>query len=488
MKPSRLWIGTYKNLRDCEVPLTSPSLLQAIIGGNGSGKSNLIEVLLQILIGAYFRECPPFDFVFEYHVQGRDIRLEGRTGTLHVSVDGQPIPIGRFADRLRDGPGQVYYPELTLAYYSGDCLRVRSLLKRYQRAFEVLTRQPGADALRPMFVEASTEQARGVLLALIAHAQRDLLDRVGVRGAVDIAITIKSPRGFDPQKHEPKLWNTEGAVRRIISALDDTASSSRSERRVSQSSQEANAPLASSEERTYLFQSDQVGESRSLAALASRLGRVGDNLYLALGYLQHRGMLKDIRYRVIGGTPRSTFEFGDLSEGEKQLIAVVGSLKLAAQPHSFVLLDEPDTHLNPAWSWEYTELLTQSLGEVAAGRSTIVLATHDPVMISGLLADQVLVAHPPADGPPRFRRPRRDPRGQGVANLLSSPEFFGLPSSLDKQTQQLLDERLGLVMKDELTAEDRLRLAELNASLEMVQPGVSERDPHYAAFLRERLT
>lgn len=79
----------------------------------------------------------------------------------------------------------------------------------------------------------------------------------------------------------------------------------------------------------------------------------------------------------------------------------------------------------------------------------------------------------------------RAPRGQGVANILCSSEFFGLPSSLDKETQKLLDERIVLSIKRELTTEDKARLKRLNELLNIL-PGVTERDPEYVAFLRQR--
>lgn len=62
MKLERLWIKDYKNLRNCEVGFPQPHLLNAVIGGNGSGKSNIVEAILHILIGVYFNKPPPFDF------------------------------------------------------------------------------------------------------------------------------------------------------------------------------------------------------------------------------------------------------------------------------------------------------------------------------------------------------------------------------------------------------------------------------------------
>jgi hypothetical protein len=108
-------------------------------------------------------------------------------------------------------------------------------------------------------------------------------------------------------------------------------------------------------------------------------------------------------------------------------------------------------------------------------------------MISGLARDQVLLAHSPSDGASTFTRPIRNPRGQGVANLLCSEEFFGLRSSLDKETQKLLEERLQIMIKPDLTNAEQRRLKELNQQLEItLAPGISERDPDYVGYLRQK--
>jgi hypothetical protein len=49
--------------------------------------------------------------------------------------------------------------------------------------------------------------------------------------------------------------------------------------------------------------------------------------------------------------PPLLFPFDQLSEGEKQLLAVVGAIRLTTGNENLVLLDEPDTHVNPHWSW-----------------------------------------------------------------------------------------------------------------------------------------
>ena len=73
-----------------------------------------------------------------------------------------------------------------------------------------------------------------------------------------------------------------------------------------------------------------------------------------------------------------------------------------------------------------------------------------------------------------------------MANVLTS-EYFGLPSSLDKNTQDLLDERLTLAFKPQpLTDEERERLKFINQRLDELGLSISFRDPEYADFERER--
>lgn len=485
MKLERLWIKDYKNLRNCAVEFPKPHLLNAVIGSNGSGKSNIVEAILHILIGVYFNKPPPFDFRFEFEAQNRRIDLRGQSRRLSVAVDGEAKPPRFFAERLRDGAAQVYYPELTLAYYSGECQRVNQLISKYRRHFERLTREPESDRYRPLFVQTTNAQAQVILLALYAHRHMGLLDRLGVKRVVDVVLVLRSPSGFDPVRHEPKLWNTVGAVRRVIAAIDETASSQESRRIDRRPAQGARKDLDYTELRTYRFEAGSEG-GRGLVSLAERLARGGDNLYLALEHLRARGIFTSVSYRLVGRANHEPFDFDQLSEGEKQLLAVVGALQLINRPDNLVLLDEPDTHLNPQWSWDYPSMLTDAFDSDQRSRSTVLIATHTPIMISGMTRDQVLLARQPSDEGPAFARPRRHPRGQGIANLLCSSEYFGLPSSLDKETQRLMDERLAISVKEVLTDGDRARLKALNAQLEILSPGISERDPEYVEFLRHR--
>lgn len=487
MRLRRVQVDGYKNIRLCDVDFTKSPMINAVIGSNGSGKSNLIEAIIQILIGCYFEKAPRFEFRLEFEAQKRMIVLQREGDRASVTVDGERMPLEHFARRLRDGPAQVFYPELTLVYYSGECQRVQQLVFRYRRHFQKLIRNIGTDRFRPLFVQSSNEQSEVILLALFAHGHRTLLEYLALDAIVDVSIVLRSPEGFDPELHEPKLWNTQGGIRRIVAALDET-SSSQDSRRSSESVVETPASKESRktkrfyEDRTYHFAD---GSRTGIHVLARRLDADGDNLYLALESLRARGILRSVSFGLRGRDTSEVFPFSQLSEGEKQLLAVVGAVRLTNQQDNLVLLDEPDTHLNPQWSWDFSGMLTEVFKADQRPRSTVLMATHDPVMISGMVREQILLAHTPTQNRPLFSRPHRNPRGQGVANILCSSEFFGLPSSLDKETQKVLDERLAISIKPQLTAHDKERLQLLNKQLEIL-PGVSERDKEYVAFLRQR--
>jgi energy-coupling factor transporter ATP-binding protein EcfA2 len=480
MKLKHLWIDNY-----CSINFATSDLLTAIIGLNGSGKSNLIEAILHILIGVYFKKAPPFDFNFQFESQQRHVTLQGQGQKLSVEVDGIPISIEYFTQRLRDGPSQVYYPELTFVYYSGDCNRVRRLVKRYQTHFHKLTRDPESHHFRPLFVESSNQQAQIILLALFAHNHQDFLKNLSVQSVVNVSLVLRSPDQFNPERDEPKLWGTKGLVGLAIAAIDATGEIQSDYRTEKKRPADVIESLSYTETRTYFFSDDKSG-GKSIHDLAARLAKDNDNLYLVLENLRARGILQSVEFKLIGRDGLDLIEFDHLSEGEKQLIAVVGAIHLTNQSDNLVLLDEPDTHLNPRWSWEYPQMLEEAFTDNQRQRSSVLMTTHDPVMISGLLKEQVLIAQSPIDGKSIFANPRRNPRGQGVANILCSSEFFGLPSSLDKETQKLLDERLKISIKPKLSPADKARLRELSQLLEIITPGVSERDPQYVAFLRQK--
>ena len=91
--------------------------------------------------------------------------------------------------------------------------------------------------------------------------------------------------------------------------------------------------------------------------------------------------------------------YKNLSDGEHQFNEVIGTMMLLEQPGSLLLLDEPDTHFNPMWR----AMLVQLLNEVGAtGRNAkkaitsvvdqeVIITTHSPFAISDSYKEDVYV-------------------------------------------------------------------------------------------------
>jgi ABC-type multidrug transport system ATPase subunit len=171
-----------------------------------------------------------------------------------------------------------------------------------------------------------------------------------------------------------------------------------------------------------------------------------------------------------------------LSEGEQQLLMVLGLLRFTKEDESLFLLDEPDTHLNPAWSLKYLDLVSAFVGDQKS--SHILIATHDPLVIAGLEREQVqLMQRDEKTERINADYPEESPRGMGVAALLTS-DIYGLRSQLDLPTMRLLDERRELAIKEELTEAERERLRSLNEELDRLDFTTTIRDPLYEPYVK----
>ena len=65
MQLKYLWVDGFKNLKNAEFQF--PESYSAIIGTNGSGKSNFIEVLAYLFSALYESPIPKIDFNCKLH-------------------------------------------------------------------------------------------------------------------------------------------------------------------------------------------------------------------------------------------------------------------------------------------------------------------------------------------------------------------------------------------------------------------------------------
>jgi len=174
--------------------------------------------------------------------------------------------------------------------------------------------------------------------------------------------------------------------------------------------------------------------------------------------------------------------YKNLSDGEHQFIHIVGTLMMMKEENALFLFDEPETHFNPKWKYEYTETFKKVTNEQ---KSQILLTTHDPVLLSGLAKENVIVFNRPLEGFERTYKPDKDLRGMGVDAILTS-EIFGLNSTLDTTTLNDIIERRKLLVKKEkqqLSEEDENQLNYLSKKLIDIDFNIPFADPLYKDFI-----
>jgi hypothetical protein len=182
--------------------------------------------------------------------------------------------------------------------------------------------------------------------------------------------------------------------------------------------------------------------------------------------------------------------FRELSEGEQQLLTVLGLLRFTAENESLFLLDEPDTHLNPRWSVDYISYLKKFITSGAQQEETshIILTTHNPLAVAELDREQVQILRLTKDD--EHRRivacyPETAPLGMGYAAIVTS-DMFGIASSLDQPTQLLLETQRAFASKEVLSKDELCELDEINLKLERLGFRFFHPDDEYSRYLRLR--
>jgi len=181
--------------------------------------------------------------------------------------------------------------------------------------------------------------------------------------------------------------------------------------------------------------------------------------------------------------------FHELSEGEQQLLMVLGLMRFTKSHQSLVLLDEPDTHLNPRWSVDYLKDIARAMSDDApesTGQLTsqVLMATHDPLVIASLVKEQIhLLKRDPVSLKCYWEQPSENPRGLGFTGILTS-DMFGFRSDLDSPTMELLDRQVNLAGKDKLSRQEANELESVTRQVEGLGFKSASSDPYYRAFVK----
>ncbi len=485
MRIDRLTIERYRNLQKFEIDFDEAQSTTVLLGRNGSGKSNLIEAIVEIFRDLESGAAPTFKYSLAYFCYGKKIEIEAdperATRRATMVVDGRAISQSAFRDQL-----DVLLPRYVFAYYSGWSSRLeRHFDKPTRDHYErVLNNPDGELPLRRMFF-CRKEYSQLVLLAFFVSrspAASDLLTRyLGIERFESVLFVLKrpwwrgtgAPRAIQAAHGDPRFWFARGAFKGFLDRLWESALAPiRSEEAVERDIRRQ----PESTERLYLF----IKNVNQLALLK----RERESPKVLFGYLEGLflcDLIDEVRVTVLR-TDGSRVKFTQMSEGEQQLLTVLGLLLFTQDDESLYLLDEPDTHLNPVWTYDYLKLLQ---GNMRAEKGQLIVSTHNPLMIGSLKRNQVRLLEVNQEGGRQSfvgaREPSEDPFAMGVDGLLTS-ELYGLPSILPEEITMKIDERNLLFAKEARSKLEESRLTEL--SEELAELGVlrAYADPYEQAF------
>ncbi len=480
MRLQTLTIERFKNLSELTIQFDSASDTCVMLGGNGTGKSNLIEALVAIFADVDLRRKPAFGYELVYECRGKTVciraGLEDELPTVLLANEQQLLP--ELGEGIPD-----YMPDHIVAYYSGPGSRLESHFADHMKREHDMLRDPAKATYSP-FIYCQPQYSDFLLLACFATGAFDIRDfvsgRLGIKKIESVHFDLRKPR-LSPTRSrrvaeedgDERFWSATGEVAFLLGVLWDNALAPYKDH-----GESSNRPGPTRVEHLYLFLKDQDALRDAARPFGPSYG-----FFRHLCYLQTLGMVNEVTALIHRGGCDEPFNFSEFSEGERQLLTIVGLLNMVEGGENLILLDEPDTHLNPNWKYEYLSILRPRVDKHE--RNQLIIATHDPLMIGELRKEQVYL----------FRRdieerrvvvehPEEDPIGQGVAGLLKS-DMFGLRSTVDAQTLEKLDLRYELYAKgDDRTPEETSQMHELIAELGQLGFMTEFRDPYYEAFAR----
>ena len=503
MRIDWFWLDNYKNLSDLTINFSQDHLITVLIGRNGTGKSNVLEALTIIFRDLLMAErIPSFKYRIAYEIRDRWVFVDAdpdrkspyRAKTISKDDQPEPYPVGALFEDLKGelisrtklvGEDSMYLPRFLFGYYSGESERMREVFRKYLKSYDdklIKNLDPG---LKRMFF-AEPVHSNFVLLSFIVNnkAQTDefLQKQLGLEegGIESVLFVLKQPYWYNKNATggDARFWNSKGIVRDFLAKLYDISLAPIRVKRRELYDVRRSREL----EYLYLFAKD-IDALRELAQ-----GKSSAAFFRDLESTHVSGLIDEVRIRVKLKKNDGSVTFRELSEGEQQLLTVLGLLQFTSAEASLFLLDEPDTHLNPRWSVEYLQHIRDFLKDENDKNqsSHVLLATHNPIAVAELRKEQVQILKRDDETLSiSAQEPDVDPIGMGYAGVITS-EMFGLNAAVDTTTQKLLEIQRILSVKSQLSEREKADLEDATSKLETLGFRYQMRDPVYTEYLKAR--
>ncbi len=263
MKIKYLWVSKYKNLENIDLKFTS-DLVTLLVGRNGLGKSNLIEILALIFREldlvedeekledwAYYDDRGQFEFIINYEIYNTEVKFSVLKGKFKIEIWDSSKNYEEVSLRKWKTNRKEFLPKNIIGYYSGENKRIQNIIlphaekeQRLQKNWHRRKTLPER-GLRKLFF-AENKHSQLILITLALYRQnlqfKNLIDLLfekylGIDKIESFDIRFNNPRSkfykrrgasadffeenFISSKNDVKypFWNLKGKIHDLISIL-----------------------------------------------------------------------------------------------------------------------------------------------------------------------------------------------------------------------------------------------------------------------------
>lgn len=493
MQILELKIDNYKCLMDFEIKFekNDSGSSTVLIGENGTGKSSMMEAILRILAAfdsSVVAKERNFNFYLKYYYAGEFIIVKKEESTYSLFIEGSNYNIsGSLANLKRKlkKDRKDLFPKRVIIFYSGtqnnllplyrkiDTYYIRKCRNTITSYINFISSKSVDDTFKVDFPDRKYNYCfnsmtpiylASILLDISKESyERELLVKNGYFEkieSIDIVINLEKLNHIftnDDKINVPeRFWDILQFVQGSFVDLF------------------RNSLLFRSNNKVYFALNKFDGLEMDRVSIFNAFEKLT--------------ILFNAQFDVTVKYGESDVRVSELSEGQQQLIRMLGMIGLFKHEDSFVIMDEPDAHMNPKWKYDLKNIIDECLKD--ATNTQALIATHDPLVINGVDKGFVRIFNSEMiSGSYRTKvnSPNADTKGMGIDGLLQS-EYYGLQTSYDKDTSDKYFRRNELyinLINDNIADEEKEELRKLTKELGSLPSSNNTIDFLYNDFIKE---
>lgn len=420
-----------------------------LIGENGTGKSSMLQTVLEIMMSFDSDSIAKrinYRYSIEYFYKGSTILIQQSEKRYRISIDGEQFCAGSLNTvkaRLA-AENKSIFPERIHYFYSGlndhalsGMRRVginyanvcRKDLARYWNALYLANHEYEGVFPKRKYNYCTEALVPAYAVALLcgndSFGKAYLLEQCHISQVESFSTIISVEKLRNRLQNDIVEVGVEGVLD-LIGFIDDRF--------------------------TELFRRGFVYRNDEQFTFDMRdISQVEADTVSFFNFFEKLSTIFDAEFGVTLKVGNSSVNCTNLSEGQRQLIKILGMLCVCKDEDTLVLMDEPDAHMNPKWKYELKQTIDNCLS--ASVNTQAIIATHDPLVINGVPKEYIRVfAHNKSlvnHNSFYFTKvivPTEDTEGLGIDGLLQS-EYYGLATVLDTETRKKMDTKNDLLVK-----------------------------------------